>query len=89
MRKLQQCTKIAWRKKKVHNVSLLGNQKLEPKLLGIQMFWFRYSSPFCRPEISGTQTEISLGLGSRTMNTPTEYVAAYLYVLLNYDEVKL
>ena len=34
-------------------------------------FRFEYGSPSIRPEILGTQTEMSFGSGTRTMNTPS------------------
>ena len=40
---------------------------------GTQIFWFGYGSPLCRPEISGTRTEIPFVSGTRTMNTPKEW----------------
>ena len=54
---------------------LMGNQKPEPKFSGTRIlvtrkFQFECGSPFCRPEISGTRTEISFSSDIRTMNTP-------------------
>jgi len=66
-------------KKYFRKNGLLGNQKPEPKFSGTRIsvtrkFRFGYGSPFCRPEISGTRTEISFGSGTRTMNTANSRV---------------
>jgi len=63
-------------KKNLGKIGSLDNQKLELKFLGTKIripekFWFGYSSPFYRPEISDTRIKTSFGSATRTMNTPT------------------
>jgi len=38
----------------------------------LEIFRFGYGSPFYRPEISSTRTEIFFGLDTRTMSIPRE-----------------
>jgi len=63
-------------KKNLEKIGFLGNQKPELKFSGTQIqipekFRFRYGLPFYQPKISGTQTETSFGLSTRTIKTPT------------------